>query len=259
MTQQRTVVVILAAGKGTRMAHELPKVLVPVRGTPMILHVLAAVERAKFQTKPVLVIGDRGEQIKKVVGDRAQFVWQKHLLGTGHAVRVTEKLLRGKASDIVVVYGDSPLVRPETLRRLVALRRSRRAAMSLVTVVTPDYRGPRRVFARYGRILRDTSGKNLVRCVEYKDATKKERSVREVNSGFYCFEAKWLWKNLPKLKKKNVSGEYYLTDLMGLAVSQGKRVAPFALKDWREGVGANTQGDIKTVENITTQTRPRKK
>lgn len=246
----KTVAIILAAGKGTRMAHELPKALVPIKGVPLTLRTLAAVERSAFGTKPVVVVGYRKQLVKKAVGSRAQFVNQTKQLGTGHAVAVTKKLLNNKASDIVVVYADSPLVKPATLRSLVQVRRRMKAVMSLVTIRVPDFRGIRGQFKKYGHILRDPSGTFLQECVEYKNATPKQRAIRELNSGFYCFDAKWLWKSLPKLKPKAVSGEYYLTDLMGLAVSEGKRVAILPLKDWREGLGINTLEDVRVVEKF---------
>lgn len=230
------------------MAHALPKVLVPVQGVPMIERVLQTVSAARFQTTPVIVVGHRRDEIRRVVGSRARFVVQTRPLGTGHAVRAAERLLKGKTGEVIVVYGDSPLVRATTLRALVALRRKHRAAMSLVTFRVPDFRGSRRGFQKYGRIVRDASGKLLERCVEYKDATPAERRIREVNSGFYCFDAAWLWKALSKIRRRNASGEYYLTDLMGMAVADGRRVVPYAPKNWREGIGANTRDDVVVAE-----------
>ncbi len=160
------------------------------------------------------------------------------------------KNLKHRADQVVVIYGDNPFFRTETLRQLVRAQARNHAALSLSTVVVPNFLGPRKLFLKYGHIVRDASGKHLEHCVEWKDATKRERAIREVNSGAYCFDAKWLWQSLPKLKKKNVSGEYYLTDLMGLAVSEGRRVIPVPLKHWREGLGANTLEDIATAERL---------
>lgn len=229
------------------MKHDLPKALIPVGGVPMILRELAVVRAAGFK-KIIVVVGYQAAQVKKVVGKRAQFVIQKKQLGTGHAVGVTKRILRGKTNEVLVLYADSPLVSEKTLRDLVQLRRKTKAVLTLVTIAIPDFRGSRRVFLKYGRIVRDTSGKYLQSCVEYNNATRQERAIKEVNSGFYCFDAKWLWESLPKLKKKPISGEYYLTDLMGLAVAEGKRVAPLPLKHWQEGLGANTMNDISILE-----------
>ena len=255
MKKPRTGVVILAAGKGTRMAHDLPKVLVPVGGVPMILRALAAVERASFGTKPVVVVGDRKNLVIKTEGSRARFAVQRRMLGTGHAVMVAVPLLKGKVDEVLVVYGDNPLSSSQTLRNLVRLRHRTRATMSLITVTVPNFIGPRRVFLHYGHIVRDRNGQFLERCIEYKDATRRERAIHEVNSGFYCFEAKWLWSNLGKLQPNNVKGEYYLTDLLGLAVLQGRKVAPYALKNWRQGIGANCLADVRIADQLAKSKR----
>jgi bifunctional UDP-N-acetylglucosamine pyrophosphorylase/glucosamine-1-phosphate N-acetyltransferase len=132
----------------------------------------------------------------------------------------------------------------------VRRQKENKAVQAVSTVVVPDFRGQRKLFWKYGHIERDSSGKYMTRCIEWKDATTKEREIKELNSGAYCFDAAWLWQSLPKLKKKNVSGEYYLTDLMGLGVAEGERVLPVPLKHWSEGLGANTLEDIRVAEHI---------
>ncbi len=232
------------------MNHQLPKALVPIAGVPLTIRTLSAIERADFGTKPVIVVGYKKALVKKTIGSRARYVDQDKQLGTGHAVMVTESLIKGKADEIVIVYADSPLVRPETLRELVRLRRRTNAVFSLVTLRVPDFRNVRAQFKKYGHIVRDSSGKFLKECVEYKNATKRQRAIRELNAGFYCFDAKWLWANVSKLERKPISHEYYLTDLMGMAVAQGKRVALLTPKDWREGLGTNTMDDVRVVERF---------
>ncbi len=247
---KKAVAVILAAGKGTRMNHYLPKALVPIHGVPMVVRLLDSVEKAKLGTRPVIVVGYKKKIVMKKVGRRARFVDQKRMLGTGHAVMVTKKLLQREASRVIVIYGDNPFFSPATIRDLVRKQRQSKAVLALSTVVVPDFKGPRKLFAKYGHIVRDKTGKKLERCVEWKDATRRERSIREVNSGAYCFDATWLWTALTKLKTKNVSGEYYLTDLMEVGVREGKLVLPVPLKHWREGIGANTLEDIAAAERV---------
>lgn len=260
----KTGVIILAAGKGTRMNHNfstrvaglhsagrvVPKVLVPIGGVPMILCALAAVEKADFKTKPIVVVGYKKELVKKAVGNRANYVWQRRQLGTGHAVAVAKPLLYKKVNQIIVIYGDHPFTSSSLLRRLAELRQRTKAAVAMTTVVVPNFLGARRIFLRYGHIVRDTSGRFVKHCVEYKDAARRERAIREVNSGHYCFDAKWLWQSLTKLKRKNFKNEYYLTDLIGLAVAEGRRVSPLALTDWQEGIGVNTIGDVRVAERL---------
>ena len=265
----KTGIIILAAGKGTRMNHDprtgparrdgtgqcLPKVLVPVNGVPMILRALASVEAANFETQPIVVVGYKKELVKKIVATRANCVWQRRQLGTGHAVAVAKSSLYNKVGQVIVVYGDQPFTSANLLRRLAALRERTNAAVAMTTVVVPNFLGARQVFLRYGHIVRDSSGQFVQRCIEYKDATAHQKRIREVNSGHYCFDAQWLWQSLPKLKKKNFKNEYYLTDLIGLAVAEGRPVAPLALTDWCEGIGVNTIKEVKIANNIAPELR----
>ena len=254
MKQQKKIgVVLLAAGKGTRMNSNMPKVLIPVAGEAMILRTMAAIEAASFGTKPVVVVGYKGKLVERVVGKRARFALQKRQLGTGHAVAAAMPFLKGKVDQVIVAYGDHPFLTANMLRQLAALQQRTGAAMALTTVLVPDYRGVRQIFYRWGRIERDTTSRFVRRCSEYKDATVAQRKIREVNSGQYCFNAAWLWRTLPKLERKNAQREYYLTDLMALAVSDGERVVPLVLKDWRHGIGANTQREVLLADRLARQ------
>ncbi|MFA5954371.1 MAG: NTP transferase domain-containing protein [Patescibacteria group bacterium] len=252
MKKSRIGVVILAAGKGKRMAHRLPKVLIPVGGTPMILRVLDAALAARFQTKPILVVGYKKDLVKKVVGNRARYAVQQRALGTGHAVAAAMPLLRkDKVDRVVVIYGDHPFVTAIMLKKLVTALQKKGTVLSCVTVRVPSFHDEGRACLHYGRILRDKSNRYVRACIEYKDATVKERKIREVNSGQYCFDAVWLEKSLPRLKKKNLSHEYYLTDLIGLAVADGYGVTPITPRNWRSGLGANTIEEIQLAERFT--------
>ncbi len=215
----RTANVILAAGSGTRMKSDLPKVLHPLLGRPMVAWTVEMAEAVGDQP-PVLVVGHGKEQVKALLGDRAEFVEQKELLGTGHAVQQAAPVLQGRADAVVVTYGDMPLLRAETVRSLVDLfARERQAsvqtALAMLTVVRDDPQG-------FGRVVRDAQGE-VVRIVEEADCTPQQRALRELNPGIYCFDAEWLWQNLGQIPL-SAKGEYYLTDMVGMAVEQGRRV-----------------------------------
>ncbi len=217
----RTANVILAAGSGTRMKSDLPKVLHPLLGRPMVAWTVEMAEAVGDQ-QPVLVVGHGKEQVKALLGDRAEFVEQKELLGTGHAVQQAAPVLQGRADAVVVTYGDMPLLRAETVRSLVDLfARERQAsvqtALAMLTVVRDDPQG-------FGRVVRDAQGE-VVRIVEEADCTPQQRALRELNPGIYCFDAEWLWQNLGQIPL-SAKGEYYLTDMVGMAVEQGGGWSP---------------------------------
>lgn len=231
----RTANVILAAGFGTRMKSEVPKVLHPLLGKPMALWAVEMAEAVSGRT-PVVVVGHGGEQVEALLRGRAQFVEQTHLLGTGHAVQQTAPVLRGKADAVVVTYGDMPLLRAETVRSLVDLfererQEDARTALAMLTVTREDPQG-------FGRVVRDERGE-IARIVEEVDCTPEQRALRELNPGVYCFEAEWLWENVGRIPI-SAKGEYYLTDMVGLAVAQGRRVAAAAAPADEVG-GINTR------------------
>ncbi len=230
--------VILAAGKGTRMKSRLPKVLHPILGRPMILYAVETALRVSPQP-PVLVIGHGAEEVRAAVGERARYIIQQEQLGTGHAVLQTRPLLEGHADAVLVTYGDMPLLRAETLRHLVQEHVRARATITMLTVVLDDPHG-------YGRILRDQDG-NVLGIVEEADATPEQRAIRELNVGIYVFDAAWLWEHLPRIQPSPVKGEYYLTDLVGMAVSEGRSVHALPVHDPGEVLGINTRVHLAEV------------
>ena len=230
--------VILAAGKGTRMKSRLPKVLHPVLDKPMILYAVETALRVAPQP-PVLVVGHGADQVQAVVGDRARYVVQEEQLGTGHAVLQARPLLEGNVDAVLVTYGDMPLLRAETLRHLVQEHVRTQATITMLTAVLDDPHG-------YGRILRDDAG-YVVGIVEEADATPEQRAIRELNVGIYVFDASWLWQNLPLVQPSPVKGEYYLTDLVGMAVEQGRLVHALPVKDREEILGVNTRVHLAEV------------
>lgn len=233
--------VILAAGKGTRMKSRLPKVLHPVLDKPMILYAVETAWRVSPHP-PILVIGHGADQVQATVGDRARYIVQEEQLGTGHAVLQARPLLEGNADAVLVTYGDMPLLRAETFRHLVQEHVRTQATITMLTVVLDDPHG-------YGRILRDGAG-NVVGIVEEADATPEQRAIRELNVGIYVFDATWLWENLPRVRPSPVKGEYYLTDLVGMAVEQGRLVHALPVEDTEEILGVNTRVHLAEVTRV---------
>lgn len=232
---------ILAGGKGVRLNAEKPKVLYQVKNKPMILYCLESLKKAGFE-KPVVVIGFKGEEVKKVLKNSVSYVWQRKQLGTGHAVLKAKRAL-SKAKTVLVIYGDMPFWRPETFKELIKRHQKEKATLSLVSV---KFENPS--FFQYGRIVKDKKG-HLLKIVEEKEATEKEKKIKECNPGCYLIERKWLFKNLPKIKK-HPNGEYYLTDILEMAVSQGQKITLVPISDWREAVGINTKEQLKLAEEI---------
>jgi bifunctional UDP-N-acetylglucosamine pyrophosphorylase/glucosamine-1-phosphate N-acetyltransferase len=236
----KTTPVILAAGQGTRMRSSLPKVLHPLAGLPLVQYSLRAVAAAGLE-KPVVVIGHDAEKVRQAVGDQASFALQEQQLGTGHAVRMAEPLLRDGTDYVLVISADMPLFRPQTLAQLVEIGQSNPGPVTLLTVVQDDSHG-------FGRIVRNPEGK-VQAIVEEAGATPQQLAIREVNVGAYCFRADWLWDALARIPL-SPKGEYYLTDTVGLALAEGLNVGAIVLTDAEEAIGINTRVHLAEAETI---------
>jgi len=236
-------VVILAAGESTRMKSEQPKVLHLLAGKPMISY---SVETAAQlgAGKPILVVGHGMEQVREVVGDAAEYVVQAKRLGTGHAVLQARPVLEGRCDTVLVTYGDMPLLTEETLRRLIALQAEGCSPVVILTLLADDPRG-------FGRVVRDAEGR-VLGIVEAVDCTPEQLAIRELNAGVYCFDAPWLWEHLPRLPLSR-KGEYYLTDLVGLAASEGVDVATVTTDNEAECLGINTRVHLAEAEKVMRQ------
>lgn len=248
--QMYTRVVILAAGKGKRMGIEIPKVLVLLKGEPVIFHLLRSVYNAGIDARPIVVVGENKPLIEAELtrgGFSVEYAVQEGQLGTGHAVRAAENATVG-ADTVVVLYGDHPFVSSATIRDITSLHEEKNATLTLATLVVPDFHGWRVSFADFGRIIRGTDGR-IERIIEKKDATEAELAVRELNPAFFCFNGPWLWQNLRKLKNENAQGEYYLTDLVKFAMTEGVKIASLRI-DPKEGAGINTQEHLAAAETI---------
>ncbi len=240
---EKVKAVILAAGKGTRMKSELPKVIHEALGKPMVEYSIEAAHEAGAELSDIcLVVGYGADQVKKVVGDKVNYVVQKEQLGTGHAVKCAEKFI-GKDGITMVLCGDTPLITGKTLKRLVDMHIDEGNA---VTVLTAEVENP----TGYGRIIKDSWGK-FVKIVEQKDATHEEQRVNEINAGMYVFNSNALTKALKLLKNDNNQGEYYLTDTIEIIKSQGLgEVSTLVIDDVDETKGVNSPEQLKEAEKI---------
>ncbi|MCX6079518.1 MAG: bifunctional UDP-N-acetylglucosamine diphosphorylase/glucosamine-1-phosphate N-acetyltransferase GlmU [Chloroflexi bacterium] len=230
--------VVLAAGQGTRMKSELPKMLHPVCGQPMVFYALNAA-RAASTEKPVVVIGHGADAVRKALGDSAECVVQENQLGTGHAVLQAEASLKEKTDYILVTYGDMPLLRVETLQKLVAAQQLNKGPISILTVTHNNPRG-------FGRVLRNPDG-TVVAIVEESQATSDQMLIKELNVGAYCFDAGWLWESLHRVQV-SPKGEYFLTDTVELAVRAGLPVQAIEMDDFTETIGVNTRIHLSEAE-----------
>ncbi len=207
--------VILAAGQGTRMKSENPKVLHPVNGVPLIQWTTDLVKNCRFQRR-VVVLPPRLDAIKPIIGKGFAVAIQANPKGTGHALMQVQKILKGFQGDLVVLYGDMPLLKKETLEKLVKTHQQSGAEATLLTANLPNPFG-------YGRIVRGGQG-NILRVVEELDATPEQRRIQEVNTGYVCYKTGALWPALSRIGSKNAKGEYYLTDVVHALIETGKKV-----------------------------------
>ena len=233
--------VILAAGKGTRMQSKLYKVLHKVCDRTMVELVLDSLSDLEMQ-EVITVVGHGAERVKEVLGNRTKFVLQAEQLGTAHAVKVAKDELKDKEGTTIVMYGDTPLIRPETINNMLDHHEKMNAKATVLTAIADD------PFA-YGRIIRDVNGK-LVKIVEEKDATEQERKIKEINSGIYCFDNKLLFEMLEKVKNDNNQGEYYLPDVLGLIREQKEIIETYLCDDFDETFGVNDRVALAYAENV---------
>jgi bifunctional UDP-N-acetylglucosamine pyrophosphorylase/glucosamine-1-phosphate N-acetyltransferase len=235
----KVTAVLLAAGQGTRMKSDLPKVLHPLCGKPMLWYVLEALKSAATE-KPVVVVGHGAEAVQEYLGESANCVLQEPQLGTGHAVMQVEPLLKGKTDVVIVTYSDMPLLRGETFRQLVETQRLNPGPLTLLTVIADDPRG-------FGRIVRKPDG-TVEAIVEEYVATPEQQQIRELNVGAYCFRADWLWDALHRIEKNPKKGEYYLTDIVEIAVRDNLPVQAVVHDDFIETIGINTRIHLSEAE-----------
>ncbi|WP_297487472.1 bifunctional UDP-N-acetylglucosamine diphosphorylase/glucosamine-1-phosphate N-acetyltransferase GlmU [uncultured Cetobacterium sp.] len=230
---------ILAAGKGTRMKSDLPKVIHKVCGVPMVKKIADICSTIGSENN-ILILGHKKEEILKVLED-VEHVVQLEQLGTGHAVMQAQEKLKDHKGTVMVLCGDTPLLTRETLENLY---KEHKKSGAVTTILTSIYENP----FGYGRIVKEND--NVKAIIEEKDATEEERKIQEVNAGVYCFETQELLEALSKITNNNKNGEYYLTDVVGINVSQGKKVKTYILEDNNEILGINSKVELEKANRI---------
>lgn len=242
----RNQIVILAAGKGTRMGGNVPKVLVMLKNKPLVLYVLGEIEKINQLAKPVIVVGYMADKAKAVLGNDYIYAVQDKQLGTAHALLAARKKI--KADNILVLNGDMPFIKAESLKALIALHFKSGGKISMLTAQAPNFKGLYKSLEHAGRIVRGTNHE-IVGIVEFKDASTGQKKIKEINPNIYMFKTEWLWENLAKIQNKNSQQEYYLTDIVELAVRNGQRVRSLMVNA-KETLGINTKEDLKLAEDI---------
>lgn len=249
-------ILILAAGKGKRMKSDLPKALLPFCGKPMIVSLLDAAQKSGVCDKLAIVVGHKANIIQQILGTDFLYVYQDRQLGTGHAVRCAQKQLQGMSEHVLVLYADHPFLKAGTIRKIVAFHTSRNTVMSIATATVSDFEGWRKPLSLFGRVVRGHDGK-IQKVVEINDATEEELKIMEVNPAFFCFHSDWLWDNIHRLENTNAQKEYYLTDLVPLALQDQDEI-PSVSVDPLEAIGINTPEQLKALESFTLTTSPKR-
>jgi UDP-N-acetylglucosamine diphosphorylase/glucosamine-1-phosphate N-acetyltransferase len=236
MTDTKFCTLILAAGKGTRMKSDMAKVLHVLEGKPLLHYSLEAARNAKAE-KIVVIVGHQSDKVRESFPDPALvFVQQMPQLGTGHAVMQAADALKDYQGLTVILCGDVPLLKPQTIRRLI---RSHQESQSCITVLTTEPPGPH----SYGRIVKDDQG-DILKIVEHRDANDAEKEIREINTGIYCVETPFLFSALRQVKNDNQQKEYYLTDIVEIGRREGRRVHACLTTDYIEVMGINTLEEL---------------
>lgn len=246
MSNQKVSAIVLAAGKGTRMKSDLIKVLHPLAGIPMIYYVMDLLKSFSLD-KIAIVVGYQSEKVKSALFEwkktsniEFDIILQEEQLGTGHAVLCTKKLFENYKGKIVILYGDVPLLKKETINEMIdKLNNNEDAVLAILTAILENPTG-------YGRILRNEKGE-IKKIIEEKDASLEERKIKEINSGIYCVDKDFLFYALNKLDNKNVQGEYYLTDIVEIAVRENRKVVTIIAKNSNEVIGINDKFELERV------------
>ncbi len=242
-----TQIVILAAGKGKRMGQkEVPKVLIPLKGKPVISYLLGEVAKLKDVPSPIIVVGYKSTAVKDVLGKDFRYALQRDQMGTAHAVWSAQSLITAK--NVLVLYGDMPFISAINLKKLIRLHQGKQSVISMFTSFVPNFTGKNHHFLHFGRILRNEFDE-IVKIQEYADATEEQRTIREINPGIYLFNAQWLWDNIDKIDNKNAQQEFYLTDIVEIAISGGLPVHSLTISP-REIFGINTLVQLEQAEKF---------
>lgn len=247
----RIAIAIMAAGKGTRLKSKHPKVLHEIGGKPILAHVIATAQKVVPAEDIFVIIGHEAERVREAVaGTSVNFVLQAAQRGTGHALMVAREALFGSGSgngkkskydQVIVLSGDAPLITSETIRKLSAFHTAQKATMALLTADLDDPYG-------YGRVIRKGGRVDVQAIVEEKSATPQQKKIREINSGFYAFDAPALYEFIDRLSTENAHGEYYLTDMAGVFHRARQKVVAIKTSDAGEVLGSNTRTEMMVLD-----------
>lgn len=243
-------ILVLAAGKGTRMLQsELPKVLIPLSGKPMIGYLLNAIHKSGIDNKPTIVVGYKKEMVMSTLGANYDYVNQEEQLGTGHAVLSAYHTLKDKTENLMVLPSDHPFITPQTIQKLAEKHLGSGGKITMATIRLPDFKYWGSFFYQsFSRIVRNGKGE-IIKDVQFRDATEEEKRITEVNPIFFCFDTKWLWEKIPTLKTDNAQKEYYLTDLIKIAIRDGIKIETIDIEP-KEGLAANSKEELALLETL---------
>jgi UDP-N-acetylglucosamine diphosphorylase/glucosamine-1-phosphate N-acetyltransferase len=240
--QEDLAVIILAAGKGTRMQSPLAKVLLPLAGHPL-LHYVLELSSQLDPARTIVVVGHQADQVKEAFADRGvEFVVQDEQLGTGHAAKQAKSKLQNFEGQALVLCGDMPLIRPDTLQKMINEHKDSGARCTVLTLKSNEVHD-------FGRIIRDPDG-SIMKIVEHKDASEADNKVDEFNSGVYCFDNRLFFKVLEHINADNAQKEYYLTDTIQCLVRNEYIVQSFQTQDTNEILGINSPDDLSRAERL---------
>lgn len=238
---ENVITVVMAAGKGTRMKSNKSKLVHKIYEKELVTRVIDLAEEIG-SSEIIAVVGHQREHVQAVIGDRAKYAIQEELLGTGHALMQAAPYLEGKKGKVIILYGDVPLIRKETLEKLVNKSIKDKESATLLTAIYDNPTG-------YGRILRDTVGR-VIGIVEEKDASADERRIQEINSGIYCFDIEELLDAIKKIKPNNAQGEYYLTDVIKIMHEKGLKTGAMIVEDNTEILGVNDKIQLELLTRV---------
>lgn len=235
------VAVVLAAGKGTRMKSNKSKLVHKIYGKELVKRVVETAKKAEVDDV-IAVVGYLREQVQSVLGESVKYAYQEEMLGTGHAVLQAEKYLKDKKGKVIILNGDVPILRPETLKNLIEKSIKNKEYATLLTAIYDNPKG-------YGRIIRDEGG-NIRKIVEEKDATEDQSKIKEINAGIYCFDIQELLLALKQLKPNNSQGEYYLTDVINIMNEKGLKTGAVIVEDNTEILGVNDRQQLEMLTMV---------
>lgn len=239
--EEEVIAVVMAAGKGTRMKSNKSKLVHQIYGKELVTRVVETAKKADVN-EIIAVVGYKKEQVQAVLGDSVKYAYQEEMLGTGHAVMQTVKYLEGRKGKVVVLNGDVPILRPETLKNLIQKSINNKEYATLLTAIYDNPTG-------YGRIIRDEGG-NIKGIVEQKDATEEQKEIQEINAGIYCFDIEELLLALKEVKPNNAQGEYYLTDVIKIMNDKGLKTGAVIVEDNTEILGVNDRLQLEMLTRI---------